>query len=214
MFTGIVEAVGVVKAVVRQNRAFSLEVQAPFGESLALGESVAVNGVCLTVAEIPPSAGGTFKADATPETFSRTTLGSLRVGSLVNLERALRLSGRLGGHIVTGHVDGTARLLELHRNENSVEVQLSMDATLGEYMVEKGSLAVDGISLTIASTRRTGETCGVSVSVIPHTWDNTALHTKRAGDLVNVECDIIGKYVRHFVGSQRDEPFDWQKYLS
>ena len=212
MFTGIVEAVGVVKALVRQNRAFSLEVQAPFGEPLALGESIAVNGVCLTVRAIH-SAGGTFKADATPETFGRTTLGSLRSGDLVNLERALKLSGRLGGHIVSGHVDGTARLLALHRNENSVEVQLSMDATLGCYMVEKGSLAVDGISLTIASVRQSGEACTTAVSVIPHTWDNTALHTKRAGELVNVECDIIGKYVKHFVGSQRDEPFDWQKYL-
>lgn len=214
MFTGIVEAVGVVKALVRQNRAFSLEVQAPFGEPLALGESVAVNGVCLTVRAIPSSAGGTFKADATPETFGRTTLGSLRSGDLVNLERALRLSGRLGGHIVSGHVDGTARLLALHRNENSVEVQLSMNTALGEYMVEKGSVAVDGISLTIAAVRQSGEACTVAVSVIPHTWDNTALHTKRAGELVNVECDIIGKYVRHFVGSQGDEPFDWQKYLS
>ncbi len=202
MFTGIIESLGTVKNILRAGRSFSLEIQASFDEGLVLGESIAVNGVCLTVAEF---SGQIFKADVTPETFSRTSLKNLRSGSLVNLERAMKAGGRFGGHIVSGHIDGTGRILACSKNENAVDVQFSMEKKLGAFMIEKGSVAVDGVSLTVASVKWSGSTCVVSVAVIPHTWSSTVLSRKRLGELVNIECDIIGKYIRHFALEEKNE---------
>ena len=140
MFTGIIESLGTVKNIVRASHSFSIEIQSDFNEKLVLGESIAVNGVCLTVAEF---SGSVFKADVTPETFSRTSLKILRPGSFVNLERAMKADGRFGGHIVSGHIDGTGRILAFSKNENAVNIQFSMEKKLGDFMIEKGSVAID-----------------------------------------------------------------------
>ena len=168
----------------------------------SFGESIAVNGVCLTVAEF---SGSVFKADVTPETFSRTSLKILRPGSFVNLERAMKADGRFGGHIVSGHIDGTGRILAFSKNENAVNIQFSMEKKLGDFMIEKGSVAIDGISLTVASLKWSGSTCVIFAAVIPHTWSNTVLSKKKPGDLVNIECDIVGKYIRHFTLEEKNE---------
>ncbi len=196
MFTGIIENLGTVKNIIRSSKSFLIEIESKLEGNIILGESIAVNGVCLTVAGF---SGNAFKADVTPETFSRTSLSLLRAGSLVNLERAMKADGRFGGHIVSGHIDGTARILTWTKNENAVNVQISMEKKLGDFMVEKGSVAIDGISLTIANIKWSGSTCVIFVAVIPHTWNNTILCKKKSGDLVNIECDIIGKYIHHFV---------------
>ncbi|MDA8244392.1 MAG: riboflavin synthase [Elusimicrobia bacterium] len=181
MFTGIIEAVEKVKAV----SAGRLEVSVPRDWELSDGESVAVNGACLTVTSFRR---GLASFAVSPESFSRTTLGRLRAGSAVNLERALALGARLGGHFVTGHVDVTARLISARDEGNSrvIEVEKAPDAV----MVEKGSVALDGISLTVYDIR----TGSFKAAVIPHTWENTALKGLRPGDLLNMEYDILGKY--------------------
>lgn len=202
MFTGIIECVGRVSSISRGRDAFALGVEAPFAGELAAGESVAVNGACLTVTRVARTGSGlAFFADVSPETMRRTAFASFRVGSSVNLERAMRLGDRLGGHIVLGHVDGTARILAATPSGTAQNVQFAMPAALGAFMAEKGSVAIDGVSLTVADVRERGATCVVSVAVIPHTWANTALREKRAGDLVNVECDALARYVRRFMQS-------------
>lgn len=201
MFTGIIECLGTVKRLSRTGKSFSLEIESSFQEKIVIGESIAVNGVCLTVSSF---SGSSFTADVTPETVRRSSLGALRTGSPVNLERALKADGRFGGHIVSGHIDGTGRIVAVAKEENAVNVQFSMEKKLGDFMIEKGSVAADGISLTIAAVKRLGSTCVVLVSVIPHTWSSTALSKKRCGDLVNIECDIIGKYIRHFTGGEHE----------
>lgn len=157
-------------------------------EDLKLGDSVAVNGVCLTVTALRP---GGFSADVMHETLDRSALSELRSGSAVNLERAMAANGRFGGHIVAGHVDGTGRITRLRRDDNAVWYTLQAGPKVLRYVVEKGSVAVDGISLTVAQVGQDW----FSVSVIPHTASATALGQRRAGDRVNLECDIIGKYV-------------------
>lgn len=181
MFTGIIEAAGKVKAA----PAGRLELAVPEGWRLAAGESVAVNGVCLTVTAAAP---GLAVFVVSPETLSRTTLRLLGSGSPVNLERALAVGARLGGHFVTGHVDGTARLLSLRRDGNSrlLEVEKGAAAVL----VEKGCVALDGISLTVYAIAA----ASFKAAVIPHTWENTALKDLKPGGLLNVEYDILGKY--------------------
>jgi riboflavin synthase len=194
MFTGIIETVGKVAGIERGGESIRLTVAAgKTAEDVTLGESVAVNGVCLTVVSFrPPHV--TF--DAVYETVRKTTLGHLQIGDSVNLERALPVGGRLGGHIVQGHVDGTGRIASIRPIDNSWFVYVDASPELMRYVVTKGSVAVDGISLTIAEAAdRT-----FSLSIIPHTWDNTTLHEKRAGDPVNIECDILGKYVEKMLG--------------
>lgn len=181
MFTGIVEAVQEIKKAAPGG----LEVSLPAGWTLAAGESVAVNGVCLTAVSFRP--GAAF-FDVSPETFRRTALGGLRAGAAVNLERAMPADGRFGGHFVTGHVDGTARLLSVRTEGNSRIVEAEKAA--GAAMVEKGSVALDGVSLTVYAVRE-GR---FSVSVIPHTWESTALRALKPGALMNIEYDILGKY--------------------
>ena len=157
-------------------------------EDLKLGDSVAVNGVCLTVTALRP---GGFSADVMHETLDRSALSELRPGSAVNLERAMAANGHFGGHIVAGHVDGTGRITRLRRDDNAVWYTLQAGPEVLRYVVEKGSVAVDGISLTVAQVGQDW----FSVSVIPHTASATVLGQRRAGDRVNLECDIIGKYV-------------------
>jgi len=181
MFTGIIEAVEKVRSVSTGR----LEVSVPADWALADGESVAVNGACLTVVSHKAGVAGFA---VSPESFSRTTLGRLKAGSIVNLERALAVGARLGGHFVTGHIDGTVRLLSVRDDGNSriMEVERSAAALL----VEKGSVALDGISLTVYDIAP----ASFKAAVIPHTWANTALKGLRPGALLNIEYDILGKY--------------------
>lgn len=201
MFTGIIETLGTVKNISRMTKAFSIQIETDF-EKLVMGESIAVNGVCLTVASIE---GSCFTADVTPETFSRTSLSDLSSGSSVNLERAMKADGRFGGHIVSGHIDGTGRLVAFTKDENAVNVQVAVEKSLGEYLIEKGSVTVDGISLTIAGIKWSSGDCIFTIAVIPHTWENTILCKKRTGKKVNIEIDMIAKYVRQFTQGPVDK---------
>ena len=155
---------------------------------LKLGDSVAVNGVCLTASAI---SGTHFTADLMPETLTRTALGALRPGSRVNLERAMAANGRFGGHMVAGHIDATGAITALRPDDNAVWVHVAAGPEILRYTIEKGSIAIDGISLTVARVDQTG----LAVSVIPHTGNETTLLTKKPGDLVNLEVDLVGKYV-------------------
>ncbi len=194
MFTGIIEAVGKVTNIERQGEAVRLTVSAPqIAEDVRIGDSVCINGVCLT-ATSTQAPQMTF--DAVHETMRRTSLGNLQIGEGVNLERSLPVGGRLGGHIVQGHVDGAGRIASIRPVGNSWFVYIDAAPELMRYIVTKGSVAIDGISLTVVDAAdRT-----FSLSVIPHTWDQTTLREKRAGDPVNIECDIIGKYVEKMLG--------------
>lgn len=194
MFTGIIEAVGKITGIERQGEAVRLTVAAGMiAEDAALGDSIAINGVCLTVTEARPPH---LSFDAVYETMRKTGLGSLQIGDAVNLERALPVGGRLGGHIVQGHVDGTGRIASMRPVGNSWFVYVDAAPELMRYIVTKGSVAVDGISLTVAES----EDRTFALSIIPHTWERTTLHEKRAGDLVNIETDILGKYVEKMLG--------------
>ncbi len=181
MFTGIIETVQKIKA----SSSGKLEVFVPGDWLLAAGESVAVNGACLTVTGFKP---GLAAFALSPETAERTTLRQLKAGTPVNLERALAVGARLGGHFVTGHVDGAARLLGARQAGNSWIIEV--EKTEGAVLVEKGSVALDGVSLTVYDV---SETC-FKASVIPHTWENTALKDLKPGSLLNIEYDILGKY--------------------
>lgn len=193
MFTGLIECEGIITRAERVSGGMRLEVYAPeFGRDMAIGDSIAVDGVCLTVVKF---IRGAFLTDVSAETLDRTTLGALRQGSKVNLERALRLSDRLGGHIVSGHIDGVGRI-ELKQQAGKFTVyQIQAPAEVMAYVIEKGSIAVDGISLTVA---RVGET-GFTVAVIPQTEETTTLKEKPNGAPVNLEADMLGKYVKRFV---------------
>ncbi len=203
VFTGIVEELGEVVAIEEFPGAARLTVRGPLVTAgAAKGDSIAVNGVCLTVTDF---ADGTFSADVTGETLSRSSLGSLATGSPVNVERPMRLDGRLGGHMVQGHVDGTGTIVE--RRPGDV-VRVSLPAPLSRYVVEKGSIAIDGISLTI-SALGTGPGPGthwIEVSLIPETLARTTLGRKQPGEPVNLEVDMIAKYVERLLeagGRQR-----------
>jgi riboflavin synthase len=194
MFTGIVETTGKVTRIDRLSESVRLSIAAGrVSEDVALGDSIAVNGVCLTVVSIDAPE---LVFDAVYETLRRTTLGSLAVGDVVNLERAMVANGRFGGHIVQGHVDGVGRIASMRPVGNAWQVHVDVDTNLLRYIVEKGSVCIDGISLTVADAGRSS----FSVSVIPHTWENTTLSARRAGDALNIECDIIGKYVERLMG--------------
>ncbi len=194
MFTGIIEEVGTVQGVVsgRTSGEISIRARAVLGGT-KIGDSIAVNGVCLTV--IRMSSGG-FTADVMPETMRRTNLGQLSVGSIVNLERAMAADGRFGGHIVAGHVDGTGTILSMKNEENAVLVKIAAPKQILDLIIEKGSIAIDGISLTIAEITSHDFT----VSIIPHTGSETILLKKKAGDMVNLENDVLGKYVQKLMG--------------
>jgi len=189
MFTGIIEEVGTVKAVQHSGSNSFIRIEAKkILEDIHLGDSIAVNGVCLTVTHFDST---TFQADVMNETLSRSSLGSLRNGSPVNLERAMAAGGRFGGHIVSGHIDGTGTVSDIRNDGIAVWYTISANADILRYIVEKGSIAIDGISLTVAKVTDNS----FSVSIIPHTASVTILGTKKIGDIVNLENDIVGKYV-------------------
>ncbi|MCR5507911.1 MAG: riboflavin synthase [Lachnospiraceae bacterium] len=194
MFTGIIEELGTVRELNIQGSSGSITIAARrVLEGTKTGDSIAVNGVCLTVTGID-SAG--FTADVMPETFRRSSLSVLKRGNRVNLERAMAADGRFGGHIVSGHIDGTGTIRDTKRDGNAVWVSIFADAPILGLVVEKGSIAIDGISLTVAAVTD----AYFSVSIIPHTAGETTLLDKRAGDPVNLETDIIGKYVAKLTG--------------
>lgn len=196
MFTGIIEEVGKVKSVIPGVRSFTLEVEADkVLEGTLVGDSIATNGVCLTVTRLTDHG---FTADVMPETVRRTSLGSLRKGSPVNLERALQLSSRLGGHLVSGHIDGTGRIASLRQDDNAIWMTIECSSELLRYIIEKGSITIQGVSLTVAGV----DAHSFSVSLIPHTQEVTTLHTLRVGDVVNLENDIIAKYVEKLLQPQ------------
>jgi riboflavin synthase len=194
MFTGLVEGVGEIRGSSRQAEGLRLLVTLPFpaGE-LALGESVAVAGACLTVVEVASRAAA---FQVSPETLARTTLALKKAGDRVNLERALKLGDRLGGHLVTGHVDDRGVLRERREGPEHLHLRFEMPGPLGRYVIEKGSIAVDGVSLTVNTCQ--GQT--FTVNIIPHTAQVTTLAKLRVGDQVNLETDIIGKYVEKLLG--------------
>ena len=195
MFTGIVEEVGRVLAVPAPGHAGAVRLEARTVLSDArLGDSIAVNGVCLTVTDFGP---GSFSADVMPETLSCSNLGTLRPGSKVNLERAMAAGGRFGGHIVSGHIDGTGRVVSRTADQNAVRIRIATAPSICGLIVEKGSVAIDGISLTVSRLFDDG----FEVSVIPHTGGQTTLLSRRPGDVVNLENDVVGKYVQRLLGS-------------
>ncbi len=197
MFTGLVAATA--KVVQRRSSPAGgvLSVERPATcAGAALGESIAVSGVCLTV--VPPLDAKVLTFDVSPETLARTALGGLETGARVNLERALLPTDRLGGHVVAGHVDGTTEVLSVGRTGDSWTFTFALPAALARYVVEKGSIAVDGISLTISSLRD----ASFDVAVIPHTFAETTLGDRKAGDRVNLEVDLLGKYVERLLAAR------------
>lgn len=194
MFTGIIEEIGKVKRLNIGGTSGDIEIQGKKAvEGTQVGDSIAVNGVCLTVTKMN---GSSFTADVMAETFRRSSLSNLQAGSYVNLERAMAADGRFGGHIVSGHIDGTGVIADIVKEENAVWYTISADSSLLRYIVEKGSVAIDGISLTVAYV----DSGCFKVSIIPHTCSETILQYKKKGDIVNLECDIIGKYVEKLLG--------------
>lgn len=190
MFTGIVEEKGHIASIVSGSISGEISVEASIvKEGSKIGDSIAVNGVCLTVTGFTSNG---FTADVMPETLRRSNLGGLRRGDPVNLERAMPADGRFGGHIVSGHIDGTGRITQLKREENAVWVTVEAAKEILDLIVEKGSIAIDGISLTVAAVSAKD----FKVSIIPHTGEETTLLGKHPGDVVNLENDIIGKYVQ------------------
>jgi riboflavin synthase len=203
VFTGIVEELGEVAALEELGDSARLTVRGPLVTADAsAGDSIAVNGVCLTVTS---TSDGTFSADVMGETLRRSSLGSLVQGSAVNLERPLRLDGRLGGHLVQGHVDGTGTITERRPAEHWHVVRISVPPGLARYVVEKGSITVDGVSLTVSALGPPGRPDWIEVSLIPETLSRTTLGIKRPGETVNLEVDMIAKYVERLVGTGHAE---------
>ncbi len=188
MFTGLIESVGEIAEVTPVDAGYTLRIATAIAADLQRGESVAVNGVCLTVVEIK---SGSFSAEIGPETAKVTSLGGLKPGALVNLERAMPANGRFGGHIVLGHVDGTGTIQSIRPEADFWWVTVNYPAALAPYLIHRGSVAIDGISLTIATL----EKATLDVQIVPFTWSHTNLRALRAGDRVNLECDMVGKYV-------------------
>lgn len=199
LFTGIIEELGKVKQVVSGDAWGQIEITGEkVLEGTRLGDSIAVNGVCLTVTRIQ---GKSFTADVMAETMRRSNLGSLKLGDMVNLERAMAADGRFGGHMVSGHIDGTGVICKMNQEGNAVWVTVDAPEDIMRLIVEKGSIAIDGISLTVAK-----EAAGAfQVSIIPHTGEETTLLKKKAGDVVNLENDIVGKYVDKLIRNEQEE---------
>ncbi len=199
MFTGIIEGLGTIKGLRQTGEGKRLTINADFVlDKTRIGDSIAVNGACVTVVVID---GKRFEVDVSPETLSKTTFDKTSIGERVNLERALCLSDRIDGHLVSGHVDGMGTIKQKKTKGNSIIVSIGMDKSISRYMIQKGSVAVDGISLTINN-------CGkesFDVSIIPHTGKLTTIGFKKVGDIVNIETDMIGKYVERFVAGRQDD---------
>lgn len=199
MFTGIIEEIGIIKGINRGAESASITIGArKILDDVKLGDSIATNGVCLTVTHFTKDS---FTVDVMPETMRRSSLNNLSIGSRVNLERALRLSDRLGGHIVSGHIDGTGVIKEFKREDNAVWISIEADMEILKYIIHKGSIAIDGVSLTVAYV----DNNMFKVSIIPHTGEETTFLSKKTGDKVNLECDLIGKYVEKLLGFSAKE---------
>lgn len=204
MFTGIIEEKGTVRRLDLNGHSGRITIAAHrVLEDTKVGDSIAINGICLTVVNMSDDS---FTADVMAETVRRSSLASCTPGTEVNLERAMAAGGRFGGHIVTGHIDGTGRIRSMHREENAVWITVEAGAPLLRFIVEKGSIAIDGVSLTVAAV----DADTFSVSIIPHTGEETTLLRKKTGDVVNLETDIIGKYVNKLLqpysGSAGSDP--------
>ena len=200
MFTGIVEEIGTVKAIQKGSKSIRLSINAKkVLEDSKVGDSIAVNGVCLTATSFGKDL---FIADVMPESMNKTSMGELKIGDKVNLERALTLATRLGGHIVSGHIDGVGKIFKIEKDDNAVRVTISANRNIMKYIVAKGSVALDGVSLTVAEVT----TEDFTVSLIPHTAEVTTLLNKKVGASINIENDIIGKYVERLIlFSDKDE---------
>jgi riboflavin synthase len=188
MFTGLIESVGRVGALTRTEAGVRMRIQTELAPELSLGDSLATNGTCLTVVD---KSANDVAMDVSPETLRVTTLGDLETGSLVNLERSMRADGRFGGHIVQGHVDATGMITAIEPDGEFYRLVVAFPAALAPYFIHKGSVAVDGISLTIADLSDDS----LTIQIIPHTWTHTNLSAAAAGTRVNLECDLVGKYV-------------------
>ncbi|MFD1020001.1 riboflavin synthase [Thalassobacillus hwangdonensis] len=198
MFTGIVEEIGKIKEIKAKSEAMELAVEADMiVEDAHLGDSISINGVCLTITKFDRKV---LFFDVMPETYHATNLNELAKGSRVNLERAMAAGGRFGGHLVSGHIDGTGEIKKKTKRSNAVYYEIELSDDLAGFFVYKGSIAVDGTSLTVFGVE--GNT--VTISLIPHTMEYTVLGAKDAGDKVNIECDMIGKYVAHFLSKGKD----------
>ena len=199
MFTGIIEEVGVIKSIRMgaQSAVITIEAEKVL-EDIHLGDSIAMNGVCLTVTSFDSHS---YSVDIMHESLKRTNLGSMKSGSRVNLERAMAADGRFGGHIVAGHVDGTGKITSMEKDDNAVWIYIQAEPSVLKYIVEKGSITIDGISLTVAKV----DEKSFAVSVIPHTGTHTTLLEKKPGDTVNLENDMIGKYVENLLNYQEKE---------
>lgn len=199
MFTGIIEEIGKVENIIKNTHSFKLIVKCKkVIQDVSVGDSIAVNGACLTVTEFGENS---FSADVTSETMRRTAFSLLQIGTEVNLERALSFNGRLGGHIVLGHVDCCGKIISERKDENAVHIKIETEEKWFKYIIEKGSIAVDGISLTISEKR--GKT--FIVTIIPHTGIKTTLLNKKAGDMVNLECDYLGKFVEQLINKSNEK---------
>ncbi len=199
MFTGIVQGLGEIRSITPIKNGLRMLINPLFElKDPELGESIAVNGVCLTVTSI---LSDSFSVDVSPETLSRTTLGELKINSKVNLERALRLSDRLGGHIVSGHVDTVGKIATRREQGDFIFFSFELEPRFDKYIIEKGSIAIDGISLTVNSCRPGG----FEVAIIPHTAAHTTLSFKKPGDKVNIELDVLGKYIEKLLFAKKDE---------
>jgi riboflavin synthase len=198
MFTGLIQDIGKIESIDRRGEGVGLAISTHLDLSHAkIGDSISVDGVCLTITKL---SGRTFQAEVSPETLRRATLSAARAGQPVNLEGALKMSDPLGGHLVSGHVDGTGEIMETVAEGNSIRYRFRVPAEIGRFLIEKGSVAVDGISLTVMECQ--GQE--FSVSVIPHTTGTTTLGGKKPGDRVNLENDMIAKYVEKFVHARED----------
>lgn len=193
VFTGIIEEIGKVKSIRRGTKSVTLEIEASkVLDGTLVGDSIATNGVCLTVTRLQ---GNTASFDVMPETVRRTSLSALKPGSMVNLERALTLQTRLGGHIVSGHVDGTGVVARMEKDDNALWLHIETSPQIMRYIIEKGSITIQGVSLTVAEVAANG----FAVSLIPHTQNATTLHEAKVGDVVNLENDVIAKYVERLM---------------
>lgn len=193
MFTGIIEEIGIIQKIIKGEKSSVISIKASkILEETILGDSICVNGVCLTVTKMTKD---TFEADVMAETLRKSNIGKLSIGSKVNLERALKLEGRFGGHIVSGHIDGVGEIISLIKEDNATWVTVKTSKDILKYIVMKGSIAIDGISLTVAYI----DNEAFKVSIIPHTGGETTLLHKKNGETVNLECDVIGKYIEKFM---------------
>ena len=207
MFTGIIEEVGIVRSITKGSLSAILDIScSKVLEDTKVGDSIAVNGVCLTVTSLEETS---YTADVMAETLRRSSLGELSKGSKVNLERAMQLNGRFGGHIVSGHIDGTGTIISTKKEGNATWVEVGTSPEILRFIIQKGSITIDGISLTVAKLTDKS----FSVSIIPHTGSETTLLTKKIGSIVNLENDIVGKYVERFTSAPTKKEVSYETLL-